>query len=56
MSSLLLVVPLGWAGLWSAPLAEIAPDLRVLVDGRDDYAPAVIDKNPALLFDTPSSV
>jgi len=39
MSTLLLVVPLGWAGLWSTPLAEIAPELRVFVHDRDAYAP-----------------
>lgn len=43
MSTLLLVVPLGWAGLWSTPLAEIAPDLTVRVDGRDEYRPEDTD-------------
>src|ERR1041385_2041213 len=43
MSTLLLVVPLGWAGLWSTPLAEIAPDLNVRVHERDAYAPGDID-------------
>src|SRR3954452_3173558 len=39
MSALLLAVPLRWAGVWSAPLAESAPELRVLVQDRDEYAP-----------------
>ncbi|MBV9913776.1 MAG: glyoxylate/hydroxypyruvate reductase A [Sinobacteraceae bacterium] len=43
MSTLLLVVPLRWTDLWTAPLAEIAPNLRVLVHERDAYAPADID-------------
>jgi glyoxylate/hydroxypyruvate reductase A len=37
MSTLLLVVPLHWAGLWTAPLNEIAPGLIVRVHGRDEY-------------------
>ncbi|HEX4534502.1 MAG TPA: glyoxylate/hydroxypyruvate reductase A [Rhizomicrobium sp.] len=39
--TLLLVVPLSWAGLWTGPLAQ--HDLKVLVHGRDDYAPGDID-------------
>lgn len=41
--TLLLVVPARWAGLWSAPLAEIAPDLALRVHGRDDFAANEID-------------
>jgi glyoxylate/hydroxypyruvate reductase len=41
--TLLLVVPVSWAGLWSAPLAEIAPDLEVRVHGRDEFDPQSID-------------
>jgi glyoxylate/hydroxypyruvate reductase A len=43
MSTLLLVVPLGWAGLWTHPLAEIAPDLKVWVESRDAHDPAEVD-------------
>lgn len=43
MTTLLLAVPINWAPLWTTPLAEIAPDLRVLVQGRDTFDPAAID-------------
>jgi glyoxylate/hydroxypyruvate reductase A len=43
MTTLLLVVPLGWAGLWTAPLAEIAPDMAVRIHGRDAFAAEDID-------------
>jgi glyoxylate/hydroxypyruvate reductase A len=39
--TLLLVVPVSWAGLWLPWLAE--GDLNVLVHGRDSYAPEKID-------------
>ena len=39
--SLLLVVPLSWAGLWTTPLSKSG--LNVLVHGRDAYAPAQVD-------------
>ncbi|MBS0274097.1 MAG: glyoxylate/hydroxypyruvate reductase A [Proteobacteria bacterium] len=42
-STLLLAVPVSWAGLWTAPLAEMAPDLNVVVQGRDEYDPKAID-------------
>ena len=42
-STLLLAVPVSWAGLWTTPLAEMAPDLNVIVHGRDDYDPQKID-------------
>jgi len=42
-STLLLAVPVNWAGLWTAPLAEMAPDLNVVVEGRDKYDPKTID-------------
>lgn len=42
-STLLLAVPVSWAGLWTAPLAEMAPDLDVFVHGRDEYDPKAID-------------
>jgi glyoxylate/hydroxypyruvate reductase A len=42
-STLLLVVPVTWAGLWTAPLADMAPDLIVKVHGRDEYDPAAVD-------------
>jgi glyoxylate/hydroxypyruvate reductase A len=43
MTTLLLVVPLPWAPLWTTPLSEMAPDLRLFVEGRDTYDPAAID-------------
>jgi glyoxylate/hydroxypyruvate reductase A len=39
--TLLLIVPVEWAGLWTAPLSTGA--VRVLVHGRDVYAPEQID-------------
>ncbi len=39
--TLLLVVPVSWAGLWTPWLAEA--DLHVLVHGRDTYRPEDID-------------
>lgn len=42
-STLLLAVPVSWAGLWTTPLAEMAPDLNVIVQGRDTYDPKSID-------------
>lgn len=41
--TLLIVVPAAWAGLWTVPLAEIAPDLAVRVHGRDEFEPAAVD-------------
>jgi glyoxylate/hydroxypyruvate reductase A len=41
--TLLLVVPPTWAPLWLGPLAEIAPDLKVRVHGRDTFAIEDID-------------
>jgi glyoxylate/hydroxypyruvate reductase A len=43
MTTLLLAVPVAWAPLWTTPLSEIAPDLRVLVQGRDQFDPVSID-------------
>lgn len=40
---LLLAVPVAWSPLWTIPIAEIAPDLRVAVHGRDEYALADVD-------------
>ncbi|MGN6515514.1 MAG: 2-hydroxyacid dehydrogenase [Rhizomicrobium sp.] len=42
-STLLLAVPVSWAGLWTTPLAELAPDLDVVVHGRDGYDPKSVD-------------
>jgi len=42
-STLLLAVPVSWAGLWTTPLAELAPDLNVVVHGHDEYDPKTID-------------
>jgi glyoxylate/hydroxypyruvate reductase A len=39
--TLLLIVPVSWAGLWLPWLAEA--DLNVVVHGRDSYAPEDID-------------
>jgi glyoxylate/hydroxypyruvate reductase len=41
--TLLLAVPLNYAGLWTVPLAKLAPDLEVPVHGRDKYMPEGID-------------
>jgi len=41
--TLLIVVPVNWAGLWTHPLAEMAPELKVFVHGRDTYAADAID-------------
>jgi glyoxylate/hydroxypyruvate reductase len=43
MTTLLLAVPVNWAPLWTTPLAEIAPDLKLAVDTRDAYKPEDID-------------
>jgi glyoxylate/hydroxypyruvate reductase A len=43
MSTLLLVVPVSWAGLWKHPLAEIAAELNVRVEGQDAYEAAEVD-------------
>lgn len=41
--TLLIAVPPKWAPNWAEPLAELAPDLRVLATGRDEYDPRDID-------------
>jgi len=43
MSTLLLLVPQNWAALWLEPLAQIAPNVTLYVDGRDDYTPGAVD-------------
>jgi glyoxylate/hydroxypyruvate reductase A len=43
MTTLLLVVPIPWSPLWTTPLSEIAPDLKLAVDGRDTYDKADVD-------------
>jgi glyoxylate/hydroxypyruvate reductase A len=43
MTMLLLVVPIPWSPLWTTPLSEIAPDLKLAVDGRDAYDKADVD-------------
>ncbi|HEY2071119.1 MAG TPA: glyoxylate/hydroxypyruvate reductase A [Rhizomicrobium sp.] len=43
MTTLLLVVPINWSPLWTTPLSEIAPELKLAVDGRDAYDKADID-------------
>jgi glyoxylate/hydroxypyruvate reductase A len=42
-STLLLIVPVQWAAMWTVPLAEMAPNLIVKVHGQDDYDPNTID-------------
>jgi len=39
--TLLLVVPISWAGLWTGPLGEA--DLNIVVHGRDTYRPEDVD-------------
>lgn len=41
--TLLLVAPVTWAGIWTAPIAAQAPELKVFVHDRDEYDPAAID-------------
>ncbi len=41
--TLLIAVPPKWAPTWAEPLAALAPDLRVLATGVDEYDPAEID-------------
>src|SRR5579885_571256 len=41
--TLLIVVPLGWAPLWTGPLASAPVRLNVAVHGRDDYRPQDVD-------------
>ncbi|MGA9793923.1 MAG: glyoxylate/hydroxypyruvate reductase A [Rhizomicrobium sp.] len=43
MTTLLLCVPVGWGSLWTGPLSQIAPDLKLVVQGRDEFDPAAID-------------
>jgi glyoxylate/hydroxypyruvate reductase A len=43
MTTLLLSVPLSWAPLWTIPLGEMAPDLKLIVQGRDEFDPATLD-------------
>ncbi len=41
--TLLLMVPVSWAGIWTTPLAGQAPGLKLVVHERDAYDPAAID-------------
>jgi glyoxylate/hydroxypyruvate reductase A len=41
--TLLLAVPLNYVGLWTVPLAKLAPDLKSPVHGRDSYDPKDVD-------------
>jgi glyoxylate/hydroxypyruvate reductase len=43
MTTLLLAVPINWAPLWTTPLSEIAPQLKLAVEGRDAYDKTDID-------------
>jgi len=43
MTTLLAVVPPFIARLWTAPLGEHAPWLKLIVEGQDEYAPDTID-------------
>ena len=42
-ATILLDVPPGWAGQWAEPLAELLPDVTVLMNGTDSFAPESID-------------
>lgn len=57
MTTLLAVVPVPIARLWTEPLAQYAPWLKVVVHGQDTYKPEDIDyalgfRPPAGLFNT----
>lgn len=41
--TLLLAVPVTWAALWTTPIAEAAPQLKLAVHGRDEYDPNDVD-------------
>lgn len=41
--TLLLAVPLNYAGLWTVPLAKLAPGLKSFVHGKESYAPEDVD-------------
>ncbi len=43
MTTLLLSVPLSWVPMWTGPLGEIVPDLKLVVQGQDTFDPAAID-------------
>jgi glyoxylate/hydroxypyruvate reductase A len=43
MTTLLLSVPVSWAPLWTGPMGEMAPGFKLVVQGRDEFAPASID-------------
>jgi glyoxylate/hydroxypyruvate reductase len=43
MTTLLLAVPQGYAGIWAVPIAKLAPDIRCFIHGKDYYAPEDID-------------
>jgi glyoxylate/hydroxypyruvate reductase A len=43
MTTLLAVVPPSFARLWTEPLAAYAPWLKVLIHGKDEYAPGEVD-------------
>jgi glyoxylate/hydroxypyruvate reductase A len=43
VTTILVSLPLVWAEVWTAPLAELAPSFRIFVDEKDTYAPDSID-------------
>lgn len=43
MTTILLGVPVNWASIWTAPLAQLGPNHTVVVHERDSFAPADID-------------
>jgi len=43
VTTILVSLPLVWAQVWTAPLAELAPSFRIFVHERDTYAPDSID-------------
>lgn len=49
--TVLVMLPVRFASIWVAPLAELAPDLRIVVHGAEPYRPEEIDY--ATGFDAP---
>ena len=41
--TLLLAVPVAWAPLWAVPISAMAPELKLVVAGRDEYGASDID-------------
>jgi glyoxylate/hydroxypyruvate reductase A len=43
VTTILISVPVAWADVWTKPLLELTPSLRLLVHDRDAYAPGDIE-------------